>query len=108
MYQHKGERNSSAENYVVRGLNEKLNYFVGENQLFDLEYRVPLQKVVDNPLTGVGLGYNYLNQRKVYWDNSRCLSTHDSNHLFLPMTRMSVTFWKNLIDQGDDVNILKT
>lgn len=48
MFQHKGEKNTSAENYVVRGLNEKLNYFMDEHQIIDLEYRVPLQKITDN------------------------------------------------------------
>ena len=42
MFQHKGERHSSAENYVVRGFNERLNYFMDENHITDLEYRVPL------------------------------------------------------------------
>lgn len=98
MFQHKGERNTSAENYVVRGLNERLNYFMGENQIFDLEYNVPIQKLENNPHIGIGVGYKFLNQRKVYWDNSRILSTSHSNSLYLPMTRMNITFWKNLTD----------
>ena len=31
-----------AEKYVVRGMNQKLNYFVNQYRIFDLEYNIPL------------------------------------------------------------------
>lgn len=64
--------------------------------------------MVENLHNGKGVGFKYLNQRKVYWDNSRFLSVNDFSHLYLPMTRMIISFWKNLTDLGEDVNILRT
>ena len=93
---------------MVRGLNEKLNYFMDEHNITDIEFRVPLQKITDNSHMGNGIGFKFLNQRKIYWDNTRFLSTRHNNALYLPRTRMNVTFWKNLFDLGEDPAILRS
>jgi len=45
MVQVKCDPGTSPENYVVRGMNNKLNYFVDEYQIYDLEYQIPQQSV---------------------------------------------------------------
>ena len=41
MFQTKCEANQNPENYVIRGMNHKLNYYMDEHQLYDLEYQIP-------------------------------------------------------------------
>ena len=41
--QQKCEPESKPENYIVKGINEKMNYYVNQYQIFDLEYNIPLQ-----------------------------------------------------------------
>ena len=31
------------ENYIVRGMNQKMNYFINKHQIFDLEFNIPMQ-----------------------------------------------------------------
>ena len=45
MFQNKGERNTSSENFVVRGMNQKLNYYIDKNKMFDLEFGIPIRQV---------------------------------------------------------------
>lgn len=73
-----------------------------EHQIYDLEYQIPQQMMIKNPLTGNGIGYQYLNQRKIYWDNSRNLSVQYPNCLFVPKTRRDLTFWKNIAELNED------
>jgi len=41
MFQSRCERNQNPENYIIRGMNNKLNYFMDEHQIYDLEYQIP-------------------------------------------------------------------
>lgn len=41
MFQYKCEPDTRPENYVVKGMNQKYNYFVNEHQIFDLEFNIP-------------------------------------------------------------------
>lgn len=56
MYQVKGESNTFPENYIVRGMNNRLNFFMDETHIYDLEYQIPQQRV-KNELNGVGVGF---------------------------------------------------
>ena len=106
MVQVKSERDTLPENYVVRGMNNKLNYFMDEFQIYDLEYQIPQQLVSFNTMKGDGVGFKFMNQRKIFWDNSRNLSIEHMNTLNLPMNRMDITFWKNIIELNEDHTII--
>jgi len=41
MYQIKSGQDEWPENYVVRGLNKKMNYFISRYRIYDLEFNVP-------------------------------------------------------------------
>ena len=43
MFQINFENAEWPENYVVRGLNKKMNYFVNRTSIYDLEYNIPTQ-----------------------------------------------------------------
>lgn len=87
-------------------MNNKLNYFMDEHQVYDLEYEIPQQIVVQNPLTGNGIGYKYLNQRKIFWDTSRYLSLEQPNTLFIPQTRRDLSFWKSIASKNEDIGTI--
>ena len=42
MFQYEYKAETRPENYVVKGMNQKYNYFVNENQIIDLEHNIPL------------------------------------------------------------------
>ena len=50
MYQQNCTSDEYPENYVVKGLNEKMNYFINQQQIIDLESNIPLQKSKHNSL----------------------------------------------------------
>ena len=42
MFQMRCHHDDRPENYITKGLDEKLNYFANQFQIFDLEYNIPL------------------------------------------------------------------
>ena len=56
MLQFNIELDTRPENYVVRGLDKKLNYFVNKHQIYDLEYNIPMQSSGYNSMYGNGVG----------------------------------------------------
>ena len=50
MFQIQCENGTNPENYIVRGMDLKYNYFVSQHQIFDLEYNLPMQAVSNNTL----------------------------------------------------------
>mgnify|MGYP000938046092 CR=1 FL=1 len=42
MLQYESERGKKPENYIVKGVSEKLNYFLNEFQIYDLEFNIPM------------------------------------------------------------------
>ena len=43
------------ENYVVTGMNQKLNYYKNENHIFDLAFNIPVQITTDIEANASGL-----------------------------------------------------
>lgn len=60
MCQIKVDPNTKPENYLVKGMNEKYNYFVSEHFIIDLEYNMPIQSIVGNTMRGKGIGKKLL------------------------------------------------
>ena len=72
------------ENYIVKGLNQKLNYFVSQHQIYDLEHNIPLQNANNTTITKQGIGQKYIEQRKIYIDSSRSLGVNSHNLMNFP------------------------
>jgi hypothetical protein len=68
------EPGTKPENYLVKGMNEKYNYFVNKTFILDLEYNVPVQAITGNTLLGKGVNKKLVDQRKIFEDCSRFLS----------------------------------
>ena len=81
------------ENYVVRGMDTKINYFVNEHQIYDLEYNIPMQTSGSNSMMGNGIGSKIPNQRKIFKDSSISLSVDQGEVLNNPVCRMDLIFW---------------
>ena len=50
MYQMGCKPEEWPENYIVRGLNKKNNYFVSRFRIFDLEHNIPMCDAVQNSM----------------------------------------------------------
>ena len=101
MFQITCESGTNPENYIVRGMDLKYNYFISQHQLFDLEYNLPMQAVQNNTLKRDPGFVKENNQRKVFIDGSRMLSIENKNKLSFPACRMDLLFWKNINDLGE-------
>ena len=105
--QQKCEPESKPENYIVKGINEKMNYYVNQYQIFDLEYNIPLQQSTNNNAMNHGLSEKFPEQRKIYEDTSRSLSIDHAKIINFPLTRMDVLYWQNIVQLGEkaeDIN----
>ena len=99
VWQEQYEKGEYPHNYIVKGLDEKMNYFVSKHQVYDLEYNMPIQKaLVCSFAKSKRTDFN--KQRKIYSDESRYLSVDDQNMLIYPVTRMDLLFWDGLIGNG--------
>lgn len=94
-----------AENYVVRGINQKMNYYIGKYQIIDLYNNVPIQSVSN-------LLYNradkiikspYQNSIKVYKDGSKSLCVDCPHILNIASSRMQIQLWKSFIDSEEPI-----
>lgn len=97
---------TSPENYIVRGMNESYNYYVSQNQIFDLENNLPIQAVSGNSLSQYGEFRRENNQRKIFLNETRHLSIDKANVLCFPTSRMDHLLWKNINDLGEQPNII--
>jgi hypothetical protein len=107
MLQQKCPPHHKLENYIVKGMNEKMNYFVNQYQIFDLEYNIPLQQSTNNNLMNKGLNERFPEQRKIFEDTSRSLSIDFAKIINFPLTRMDIQYWKNIVELGEraeDIN----
>ena len=105
--QQKCEPESKPENYIVKGINEKMNYYVNQYQIFDLEYNIPLQQSTNNNAMNHGLSEKFPEQRKIYEDTSRSLSIDHAKIINFPLTRMDILYWQNIVQLGEkaeDIN----
>ena len=76
-----------------------MNYFISKNQVYDLEYNMPIQKCIVSSFSKAKRS-QYNKQRKIYSDESRYLSVDDQNILVYPVTRIELLFWAGLIANG--------
>jgi len=74
-------------------MNTKINYFVNQHQIFDLEYNIPMQTSGYNNLLGNGVGNKIPNQRKIFEDTSISLSVDQGEILNNPVCRIDLIFW---------------
>ena len=88
--------NIRPERRVTKGMDEKFNYYIGEDEIIDLEYNVPLQKcaliadvtkVVEQPDCRI---------MKIYKDSTRTLGIDEPRCLKFPITRKDLVFWINV------------
>jgi len=91
------------ENYVVRGMNLKYNYFVSDSQIWDLEYNIPLQKSNNVDMTGLGISKGLVNQRKIFKNGTRSLGIDKACNLNFHNSRVDLLFWKGIVNAGNDV-----
>lgn len=84
-------------------MNTKINYFVNQHQIFDLEYNIPMQTSGYNTMMGNGVGNKIPNQRKIFEDTSISLCVDQGEILNNPVCRMDLIFWQNIKDLGDRI-----
>jgi len=89
--------------HLVKGMNYKMNYFLQENDITDLEYNIPLRQF-ESQFTNNTISYRkqtemvtqYNNQRKVHEDQARYLGVEMACVLFYPLSRMDIVIWHNI------------
>ena len=101
------DQGQKPENYVVRGMNQKYNYFVNKNFIIDLEHNMPMQSVSNVSLMGKGGSKTYPNQRKIFEDDSRYLNLDNPNLITFPQSRMDMLFWKNIVEKGENIETIE-
>lgn len=92
MLQVESERGKKPENYIVKGVTEKINYFINEHQIYDLEFNIPMQQTF-NLTMKQGIKDKYVNQRKIWKDTTKSLNIDRSNIMSFPLSRMDLIFW---------------
>ena len=93
MLQFNIESDTRPENYVITGMNKKINYFVNKHQIYDLEYNIPMQSSGYNSMMGNGIGRRIPNQRKIFSDSSISLCVDHGSVLNNPVSRIDLKFW---------------
>lgn len=83
------------ENYITKGLNQKLNYLDGEHSIIDLEYNIPIQ-VAYNEMRRKTYQRSFRAQRKIYQNSSRSLGIELPNIMRFPITRIDILFWSSI------------
>lgn len=104
---HYKDKEMRPENYIVRGMNQKFNYFINEYQVFDLEYNLPLQTCTNNTLRSDGSQGDLFSRRLIYWDGTRTLSIDKPNIINFPCNRIDILFWKDISKFDDDVVLIE-
>ena len=107
MFQVKCDFEARPENYIVKGMNQKYNYFVNEYQIYDLEYNIPLQVSTNNTMRGTGISNYFMNQRKIYRDGTRSLSIDHPNLLNFPLSWIDLLFWTNVEQLGSKASVIQ-
>lgn len=92
MLQYESEKGKKPENYIVKGVTEKLNYFVNEYQIYDLEFNIPMQQHSNHSMKQ-GITDEYIMQRKMWKDSSKSLDIDRSNLMHFPLSRQDLIFW---------------
>lgn len=85
-------------------MNYKMNYFIQDNDITDLEYNIPLRQFEAQSLKDTGVSYTkqvamiteYNNQRKVHQDQAKYLGVERAQCLFYPLSRMDIVIWQNI------------
>ena len=102
--------------HVVKGMNQKMNYFLSQHYLIDLEYNIPLRQTnVNQNLNVLQVSYtkqlnsinNFFNQRKVYIDNQKILGVEKANCIFYPVSRMDLILWKDINVLGEKAELIQ-
>ena len=107
MLQVQSEDGTRPENYIVRGMNKKMNYFVSKHQIYDLEFNIPFQTSSNSYQMNKSLINHNLEQTKIYQDSSRSLGIDEPNILNFPATRMNLEFWKNINELGEKADFIE-
>jgi len=88
--------------HVVKGMNMKMNYYIDNNQLIDLEYCIPVRQVNMNQMLDHScISYSkqirninqIYNQRKIFHDNQRFLGVETASCLYYPLSHMDILYW---------------
>jgi hypothetical protein len=58
-------------------------------------------------MSGKGVGSLYIDQRKIFEDGTRSLSIDYPNLLNFPLSRMDIQFWNNIVQFGEDPEMIK-
>lgn len=96
--------------HLVKGMNQKMNYFVNQQYVVDLECNIPTRQVnVDQDIDTRLISYRdqlqmideYVNQRKVHFDGQRFLGVEKASALFFPFSRTDILLWRNIIQSGN-------
>jgi len=99
--QRKTDPNTKQENYVIKGMNRKMNYYIDQHSIFDLEFNLPIQEstIISDLKTGIK---DFRQQRKIYENTSRFIGIDSPHMVYFPTTRLDILFWKSIVDLGED------
>ena len=95
--------------HLIKGMNEKRNYYYCSDFIIDLEYNIPLlQKNLDQALDFKTQNYvaqvqtldSIINQKKLYFDKTMFLGIERPNILYNSLCKLDILLWRNVQDLG--------
>ena len=110
------EESDFVGNHVVKGMNEKMNFYIDQNFLTDLEYNIPIrQKNVNQHLDPREVSYTkqiqnineLYNQQKVFEDHTKFLGIEKAHIMFYDLSKIDILLWKNLCDLNENPHIVE-
>lgn len=85
------------ERHIIKGLLEKCNYYMSQDEIFDLEFCIPIQKIERRKVKNRGpVLHRVMRSKKLYINGSRYLGINYQNEINFPITRMDLLFWINV------------
>ena len=110
MYQVLPSHSTTIGTHIVKGMNLKLNYYIDEDYIIDLECNIPIRQRNVNQLVDIkAVSYSkqlnlidkICNQRKLFEDNSKFLGIEKPHELFFNLTRIDILLWKGINAVGE-------
>ena len=103
--------------HIVKGMNYKMNYYIDEDYVIDLDCNIPLRQMnvnqgIDTCCVSYSKQLRYLdrlfNQRKLFEDNRKFLGVEKAHSLFFDLSRMDVLLWKDINAIGESAELINS
>ena len=98
-------------------MNYKMNYYIDDDYVIDLDCNIPLKQVnvfqgIDPCCTSYAKQLRCLdqlyNQRKLFEDNRKFLGIEKANCLYFDLSRMDVLLWRDINAVGESAELISS